>query len=181
MTINDAIERAIIDKTSGMIIDPKGGNLLSVKEAVKRGILSITGAPVVTGHHGSETIETPKITSRKTRHSMQQFDDVSDPHTNSYAKFSASQPRVRHAIVRDSEFLGSEILQSNPALLRDPNMITNIKTTTEEHRKKIRGNEVLESLKGDSKETVIKPGEAPKVTSSSNYGSELKSKLNNEK
>ena len=179
LTINDAIERAIIDKTSGMIIDPKGGSLLSVKEAVKRGILSITGAPVVTGHHGSETIETPVITSRKTRHSMQQFDDVSENGDSCRVKKStAKQDRTRTPIARDTEFLGSEILKNHPTLISNPDVITSIKTTNEEHRKKIKGNNVIESLKGDFKETVIKPGEMPKVTTSSTYGSELKSKLN---
>ncbi len=179
LTINDAIERAIIDKTSGMIIDPKGGSLLSVKEAVKRGILCITGAPVVTGHHGSETIETPVITTRKTRHSMLQFDECNNGCGGVEDKYNLTKQRVKIPIARDTEFFGSEILKNNPTLLsNDPNVITNIKTSNEEHRKRIRGNNVIESLKGDFKETLIKPGEKPKVTSSSNYGSELKSKLN---
>jgi hypothetical protein len=180
LTINDAIERAIIDKTSGMIIDPKGGNLLSVKEAVKRGILSITGAPVVTGHHGSETIETPTITSRNQRHSTQQFDhvnEVADQNISYPTKSSRQQKRTKTPIARDTEFFGSDILKRNPNLMSDPNVITNLKTTNEEHRKKIKGNSVIESLKGDFKETVLKPGETPKVTSSSSYGSQLKSNL----
>ena len=189
LTLNDAIERAIIDKTSGMVIDPKGGGLLSIKEAVKRGILSITGAPVVTGHHNSEAIEAPKITSRKTRHSMQQFDDVSEPNgherssrvfsrvskTNGSTGFSS---RARKPIANDTEYLSSEILQRNPGLLSDQSVITNIKVTNEEHRKKIKGNDVIESLKTDYKETVIKPGESPKVTSSGTYGKEFKTKMN---
>ena len=79
MTLNDAIERAIIDKTSGMVIEPKGGGLLSIKEAVKRGVVGVTGAPVVTGHHeNGESIEQATITSRRSRHSAIQFDEVGE-------------------------------------------------------------------------------------------------------
>jgi len=76
LSINDAFEHGILDKRTGMIIDPKGGSLLSIKEAVKRGVVSINGAPVVTGHHDSEATEHARITSRKERHLLQPFDDV---------------------------------------------------------------------------------------------------------
>lgn len=194
LTINDTIERAVIDKTSGMVIDPKGcGGLLSIKEAVKRGILSITGAPLVTGHHNSETIEAPMITSRKTRHDMHKFDDIADSKSsrhhlhhhrskNDLLKSSSgseiglkSRSLTKTPIVYDSEYLSSDLLSS--ASTTDPNVVTNIKTTNEEHRKKISGRDVTETIKADFKETVIEPGQLPKVTSSANYEKEYKKKL----
>lgn len=189
LSINDAIERAIIDKTSGMIIDPKGcGGLLSIKEAVKRGIVSVTGAPVVTGHHNSETIETPTITSRKTRHHlMQKFDDVIErnslmdsrvkrSHHSSKSSALKSQSLTKTPIVYDGEYLQSDLIK-HANLPSDPSLITSIKTTNEEHRKKITGDSLIESVKADFKETVIEPGKLPKVTSSANYEKEHKTNL----
>jgi len=185
LTLNDAIERAILDKTSGMVIDPKGGGLLSIKEAVKRGILSVSGAPVVTGHHDSEKIETPVITSRKTRHSLLQFDEVNEngvpPKTNgtksNKSKPTSSTKKTKTPIVYDTEYLNSEFIRENPNILNNPTTITSIKTTNEEHRKKIKGKDVTETIRADFKETVIKPGELPVVTSKANFEKELKSKL----
>lgn len=224
LTINDAIERAIIDKTSGMIIDPKGcGGLLSIKEAVKRGIVSITGAPVVTGHHNSETIETPTITSRKHRHfPPQKFDDViaetSTPlpivksrssghhhhhhhhHSNGSRLKSASSSRLisnqstsngalksksytKTPIIYDSEFLQSDLLKEMGSsggltgLSSSDSVTTTLKTSNEEHRKKISGQDVTELVKSSFKETVMEPGVLPKVTAKSNYAKETKSRL----
>lgn len=191
LSLNDAIERAIIDKTSGMVIDPKGGGLLSIKEAVKRGILSVTGAPVVTGHHDSEKVETPVITSRKTRHSLLQFDEVNEVNEvngsnsiksktttqNSSTTKSPKKTKQKTPIVYDTEYMNSEFIRENPNILNDQSTITSIKMTNEEHRKRIRGNDVTETIKADFKETVIKPGELPVVTSKSNTNLEYKSKL----
>lgn len=196
-----------------MIIDPKGcGGLLSIKEAVKRGIVSITGSPVVTGHHNSETIEAPTITSRKNRHLTQKFDDVSihasntlpimkQRHTKSSRHHhhhgnklkSASSSRMsstatqsasssnglksksytKTPIVYDAEFLQSDLLKN-----ADPNLVTSLKTTNEEHARKISGNDVTEVNKSDFKETLLEPGQLPKVTASANYEKVTKSKLN---
>ena len=193
LTLNDAIERAIIDKTSGMIIDPKGGGLLSIKEAVKRGILCLTGAPVVTGHHeNNETIETATITSKKSRHLNIQFDEVND---NNFVKaFDTQQARHRSTsrnrtssdskskktktpIVYDTEYLNSDYVRENPGVINDMNTKTTIKTTTEEHRKRISGQDVTENVKADFKETVLSPGERPHVQSTALYEKEYKSKL----
>lgn len=188
LTLNDAIERAIIDKTSGMIIDPKGGGLLSIKEAVKRGIVSLTGAPVVTGHHeNNETIETATITSRKSRHSALQFDEVNEhverqSHTKQRSHYKNKiQPRTTKSaktpIVYDNEFLNSDYVRENPGIINDLNTKTTIKTTTEEHRKRITGQDVTEKIKADFKETVLAPGEKPHVSSTALYEKEFKSKL----
>jgi hypothetical protein len=203
LTVNDAIERAIIDKTSGMIIDPKGcGGLLSIKEAVKRGIVSVAGAPVVTGHHNSETIEAPTITSRKLRHHPpQRFDDVTGSlpivksrnsrhhhhrddklKSSSSSRISAnsqtngsnlkSKSYSKTPIIYDAEYLQSDLLKDV-----DPTVKATYKTTNEEHRKKISGNDVTELLKSDYKETLLEPGEKPKVTASANYQKQTNSKL----
>ena len=206
-----------------MIIDPKGcGGLLSIKEAVKRGIVSITGSPVVTGHHNSEAIETPQITSRKNRHLTQKFDDVSisncntlpiiknrsnkshrhqhHHHHNNHHHSNSSNDRLKSAsssrmnslaqsqsstnglksksfsktpIVYDAEFLQSDLLKN-----ADPNSPISLKTTNEEQRRKISGNDVTETNKSDFKETLLQPGQLPKVTASANYEKVTKSKLN---
>ncbi|CAF0712705.1 unnamed protein product [Brachionus calyciflorus] len=183
LSLTDCIERCVIDKTSGMVIDPKGhGGLLSIKEAVKRGILSITGAPLVTGHHNSETIETPMITSRKTRHIMHKFDDISEPRRaktrsdNSTSSESnlKSKSVTKTPIVYDMEYLNSDLVNNNLLTSGGASLVTNVKTTNEEHRKKISGSDVKETLRADYKETVIKPGEVPVVTSSANYEKEYR-------
>lgn len=199
-----------------MIIDPKGcGGLLSIREAVKRGIVSVTGAPVVTGHHNSETIETPTITSRKLRHNPpQRFDDSVSNHNHNtntlpIVKSRSSRPRHHHhhkqlksasssrlngggagagssanglksksytktPIIYDAEFLQSDLLKDAQT---DPTVTTTLKTSNEEHRKKISGNDVTELTRSGFKETLIQPGEMPKVTASGNYEKETKSKL----
>lgn len=192
LTISDSIERCLIDKTSGMVIDPKGcGGLLSIKEAVKRGILSITGAPLVTGHHNSETIETPIITSRKSRHILHNFDDISEPkthrsHHHHYTRHhkqksdEKSKSTSRTPIIYDNEYLNSDLIRNNPSLISgDPSTITNVRLSNEEHRKKISNSGVRETLKADYKETVIRPGQMPVVTSSANYEKELKNNFDN--
>ena len=73
--------------------------------------------------------------------------------------------------------MNSEFIRENPNILNDQSTITSIKMTNEEHRKRIRGNDVTETIKADFKETVIKPGELPVVTSKSNTNLEYKSKL----
>lgn len=211
-----------------MIIDPKGcGGLLSIKEAVKRGIVSVTGAPVVTGHHNSETIETPTITSRKHRHfPPQKFDDVivepSTPlpiiksrsghhhrrhhHHHNHSQESSSRMKsasssriasssaaadnsatnglksrsyTKTPILYDKEFLQSADLlrQMGEA---DETTTRTLKTTNEEHRKKISGHDVTELVKSNFKETVLEPGALPKVTATGNYEKETKSRLADE-
>ncbi len=175
-----------------MVIDPKGGGLLSIKEAVKRGILSITGAPVVTGHHeNNETIETATITSRKTRHSTLQFDEVNENSSNTSLRHSGAHTKARSSssnnqnknkttktpIIYDTEYLNSDYVRENPGVINDLNTKTTIKTTTEEHRKKISGQDVIEKVKADFKETVFSPGELPHVKSTANYEKEFKTKL----
>ena len=81
----------------------------------------------------------------------------------------------------DMEFLNSDIIKENPNLLNDPNCITTIKTANEERRKKISGNDLIEKIKGDFKETLILPGEKPKMTAQSNYQNEYKTKLQENK
>jgi len=193
LTINDAIERAIIDRTSGMVIDPKGGGLLSIKEAVKRGILCLTGAPVVTGHHeNNETIETATITSRKSRHLNSQFDEVNErgenlfentymKHRSQKKKSSVSSNPAKKGktpIVYDQEYLNSDYVRENPGVLNNQNVKTTIKTTTEEHSKRISGANVTEKVKADFKETVLAPGEKPHTHSTALYEKEFKTKLN---
>ena len=174
-----------------MVIDPKGGSLLSIKEAVKRGIVAITGAPVVTGHHeNNETIETATITSRKTRHSHLQFDEVNEHgevnfSRNTTPRSSAtrttkpyeSKTKSKTPIVYDTEYLNSDYVRENPGVLHDMKTKTTIKTTTEEHRKRISGQDVIEKVKADFKETVINPGQLPHVKSTANYEKEFKTKL----
>lgn len=214
-----------------MIIDPKGcGGLLSIKEAVKRGIVSITGAPVVTGHHNSETIEAPTITSRKHRHfPPQKFDDVvaeppSTPlpivksrssggarrhhhhhhhhHQSSRSGSGGDASRLKSAsssrigessatganglksksytktpIIYDAEFLQSADLLKEIGGTDSADSVTTLKTTNEEHRKKISGQDVTERVKSNFKETVLAPGELPKVTATANYEKETKSRL----
>lgn len=111
LVINDALERGIIDKTSGMVIDPKSGGcggLLSIKEAVKRGIVSVTGAPVVTGHHEAADggIESAVITSRKLRHHNQHghFDSVHERRD-----FHSHRHRHRHQQKNHSEHIDSKV------------------------------------------------------------------------
>lgn len=194
LTLNDALERAIIDKTSGMIIDPKGGGLLSIKEAVKRGIVSVTGSPVVTGHHeNNETIEQATITSRRSRHSAIQFDEVNE-HTDrqSFTKSRSHKMRSDRSksskapvslrttpkpIVYDNEFLSSDFIRENPGVMTDMKTKTTIKTTTEEHTKRTNGKDVTEKVKADFKETVLAPGERPHVSSTALYEKQFKSKL----
>lgn len=177
-----------------MIIDPKGGGLLSIKEAVKRGILCLTGAPVVTGHHeNNETIETATITSKKSRHLNIQFDEVNDNGDRNFVKsydtqkvrnrstsrnHTSSDSRTKKTpIVYDTEYLNSDYVRENPGVINDMNTKTTIKTTTEEHRKRISGQDVTEKIKADFKETVLSPGERPHVQSTALYEKEFKSKL----
>ena len=183
LSVSDSIERCLIDKTSGMVIDPNGsGGLLSIKEAVKRGILSITGAPLITGHHNSETVEPPVITSRKLRHTMHNFDDISSNHSKhdqnkqdkkSFTIKQNEKSKPKTSIVYDCEYLNSDLIRQNPDWLvpgQDGSLVTNVKRTNEEHRRKLGADgAVRESLKADYKETVIRPGQVPVVTSSANY------------
>ncbi|RNA44605.1 microtubule-actin cross-linking factor isoforms 1 2 3 5-like [Brachionus plicatilis] len=179
LSIGDALERCLLDKTSGMVIDPKGcGGLLSIKEAVKRGILSITGAPLVTGHHNSETVEPPVITSRKSRHILHNFDEINEPkaqhgHARRHKQKSEA---TRTPIVYDAEYLSSDLIRDSGGLV-DRSAVTNVRLTNEEHRKRTSASGVKETLKADFKETVIRPGQLPVVTSSANYEKEYKRDL----
>ncbi len=166
-----------------MVIDPKSGGLLSIKEAVKRGILSITGAPVVTGHHNGDAIETPMITSRKTRHSHQQFDEVIDSasptngtrngHKNNSSKHVDidARPRAKATARIKRDDLNSDLLHSNPEILADSaHLVTSVKTSSEEGRRRFRENgDVLEMTRSQFKETVHAPGERARVTAAGNY------------
>ncbi len=174
-----------------MVIDPKGGGLLSIKEACKRGILCVTGAPVVTGHHeNNEAIEAATITSRRSRHLNNQFDEVNEKGDTFFessfikqrghrTKSSAESARAKKKtpIVYDNEFLNSDYIRENPGVLTNAKVKTTIKTTTEEHRKKISGQDVIEKVKADFKETVLVPGEKPHVQSTALYDREFKTKL----
>ncbi len=175
-----------------MVIDPKGGGLLSIKEACKRGIICVTGAPVVTGHHeNNETIETATITSRRSRHLNNQFDEVNEKGDNFFEKSYIKQrshklksstesgkTKKKTPIVYDNEFLNSDYIRENPGVINNPGVKTTIKTTTEEHRKRISGQNVIEKVKADFKETVLAPGEKPHVQSTALYDREFKTKLN---
>ena len=205
LNINDAIEYGILDKTTGMIIDPKGGSLLSIREAVKRGIINIVGAPVVTGHHDSETIEKPVITSRKHRHLLQPHDDDIDNGTQyqseavnnnlssikskiifDQSNLVTSSPRTKTAIVYDldpsTRTLVNEAKRYD-SLLSNPNndvVITKIRTSSEEQRKRIKPEgDVINNIKKNFKETVLQPGLPAQVTASSNYEYETKSRIDN--
>lgn len=59
----------------------------------------------------------------------------------------------------------------------DESVTTTLKTTNEEHRKKISGHDVTELVKSNFKETVLEPGALPKVTATANYEKETKSRL----
>jgi hypothetical protein len=79
----------------------------------------------------------------------------------------------------DLEYLNTDLVKENPGILSsDPNVITRIKTTNEEHRKKISGTDLIEKFTGDFKETLLVPGEKPVLTAQSNYQNEYKTKLN---
>ena len=82
-------------------------------------------------------------------------------------------------IVYDNEFLGSDFIRENPGVMTDLNTRTTIKTTTEEHTKRVSGkdNSVTEKVKADFKETVLVPGEKPHVSSSALYEKQFKTKL----
>jgi len=213
LAIGDALERAILDKSTGMVIDVNNNNnnninnnkdgnksssssLLSIKEAVKRGILSISGAPLVTGHHDSQTTETPVITTRKLRHtnpnqyedmhhhqSQSGVDEILSTSTSSSQKSSNVIPtkkiriKQKHHNNNDNNNENSNSMMYN-INKNDQNVITTVKTSNEERRKKItQDNEVTERVKGDYREEVFVPGEKPKVTSQSNYQNEIKHKL----
>jgi hypothetical protein len=202
LNINDAIEYGILDKTTGMIIDPKGGSLLSIREAVKRGIIGIVGAPVVTGHHDSEAIEKPVITSRKHRHLLQPHDDdignnrngnlnssfestiTSRPIKKEYGQqeqhINMISPRTKTPIVYEiddsTRTLVNETKNSLLSSSNNDNVITKIKTSTEEHIKRIKEEgDVINKVKKNYKETVLQPGLPAQVTASSNYEYETKS------
>ena len=182
LCINDAIERALIDKTSGMIIDPKSGGcggLLSIKEAVKRGVVSVTGAPLVTGHHESEGgVESAVITSRKLRHTNQHghFDNVENHHLHKHrhqhhsSETKRVSSKVKTRIEHDTEYLSSDLLHSIDASFVAAGGSVTIKQANEEGRKRYtREGDVIQRVRGDFKETVLEAGRAAKVTSKGSY------------
>ena len=94
--------------------------------------------------------------------------------SSSGASSSRSRPFDLHTLTVDDGLSGSASLVANYS---DPHYITTVKTSEEERRKKISGNEVLESVRGEFKETLFKPGELPKLTAQSQYENAFKSKL----
>ena len=69
-TIQDAIERGLVDQESGLIYDTHSHTQYSVREAIRHGIVAIVGAPLVPIKANHETVAA-KITSRKhRRHSL---------------------------------------------------------------------------------------------------------------
>jgi dystonin len=182
LVVNDAFERGIIDKTSGMIIDPKSGGLLSIKEAVKRSILSVTGAPVVTGHHDHEIIESAQITSRKNRHqhssyydSVNEKRDILTHHHHHNKKKSAAIISNKLKVEDDREYL---TVLSDLKLNNDNGVVTNIKQTHEEGTRRIIDNgNVMHKIRSDFKETLIEPGQTPRITSKGQFNKEFIEKI----
>jgi hypothetical protein len=204
LSINDAIEYGIIDKASGMVIEPKSRNLVSIKEACKRGILSVCGAPLVTGHHDSETIEKATITSKKHRHLLQQFDDVHDEQnghkasngdlSNDLGDLLTTSAIKRNKLTRtkteaiDRDESSDQMSDLFGRLNFNPNSKVVLKETNEEYRKKLVSDkdghitEVNNNVKTNFKESVLEPGmEKPLVVATSSYASETKDIPNSEK
>jgi hypothetical protein len=208
LSINDAIEHGLLDKTTGMIIDPKGGSLLNIREAVKRGIVTLVGSPVVTGHHDSETIEKPVITSRKNRHLLQPYDDDIDNNNGRTATAAVGvetgklSSKTRVLYDNNNKNNGSAVMMNSPrtktqmvydfddsmtSTTSDNNKydsllgrVTKITTHSEEHSKRIRDEgDVINKVKKNFKETVLQPGLPDKITASSNYEYETKSRIDN--
>ncbi|CAF0786165.1 unnamed protein product, partial [Didymodactylos carnosus] len=69
-TIQDAIERGLVDHESGLIYDPRSRQQYSIREAIRHGLIAVVGAPLVPIKADHETVAA-KITSRKhRRHSL---------------------------------------------------------------------------------------------------------------
>jgi hypothetical protein len=69
-SIQDAIERGLIDPESGLIYDSHSRTTYSIREAIRHGIIAVVGAPLVPIKADHETVAA-KITSRnRRRHSL---------------------------------------------------------------------------------------------------------------
>lgn len=187
LTLNDAIERGIIDRTTGQVIDPKSNCLLSIRESVKRGLINIVGAPVVTGHHDSETVEKATIT---TRHQRQQFTPSFDTETvqSGHLKYNRSIETHNNDDLSDL-YANTRRLETNlVSPLKKTPIVYDIDTTTtvepsnekvkittksEEHYKKKKADEtIVEKVSSELKETIIEPGKEPKITTN-NFEDEI--------